>query len=89
MKIGFILILSIAICTSCKVKQKTIEKNESETIDIRKQSQEHYDSYYTLYQIANNKFIGQDSLVTTHYLNGEIQSIGKFDRTREWKCFGI
>ena len=83
MKIEYIIILSIVIITSCKIKYKTVETNKSESIDTRELPQNKFDRYYTLYEISNNKFAGPDTFVTTHYLNGKIQSKGKFAKNRE------
>ena len=64
------------------MNQKNIGNNESETIDIRNLAQEHFDPYYNRFHIANNKFIGQDSIVTTYHLTGKILSTGKYARNR-------
>jgi len=77
MKIEILIILSIITITSCNVNKKTIGNNETKANAVRKPSSKQFVQDKNLFNIENNKFIGKDSLNTTHYLSGEIRTLGK------------
>ena len=62
------------------MKEQNFDKHKIESIDVQTLPKEHFDSRYALYKISNNKFIGQDSLKTSHYKSGKVKSKGKFAR---------